>query len=89
MTPEQKAFLEYGESIQKLKEAWRFVREFPMPRYLKATRYTDKYIPDLDSKEFRSFMDFLSDARQKQKECRKWKSSGKMSDNAIKRTIPI
>lgn len=72
-TFEQKAFIEYGKSLQKLKEAWRFVRNFPTPKFLEDVRYTDEYVPDLDSHKFRSFMYFLDDARQKRKECEKYK----------------
>ena len=67
-----KVFIEYGKSLQKLKEAWRFVRKFPTPKCLEDVRYTDKYVPDLDSNEFRSFMDSLNYARQKRRECEKF-----------------
>lgn len=69
-----KVFIEYGKSLQKLKEAWRFVRKckFPTPKCLENVRYTNKYVPDLDLGKLRSFMDFLNDARQKRRECEKF-----------------
>lgn len=72
MTQKERAFYEYGKSIDRLIEAWNFVRKFPTPSYLKDVRYTDSYIPDIPSKGFLSFMDFLEDARKKRAICKAW-----------------
>ena len=70
-TPEQEAYYQYGKSVARLIWAWKFVREFPTPSYLKSVRYTDSYIPDTTYKEFVSFMYYLEDARQKRSVCRR------------------